>query len=334
MTSWAKRGELLIERVLRRDGEPVLTAYMGYAEPDHLVLQGRVLSGMRRGEPDPEQTRWTNFKQMVSLFITSEVADVKVICDGVSGRTDAEGYITLRVPRGADDSGLVTRAARIEGQSEAVQMPAVVPDGDAAFGVISDIDDTMMHTGAYNLVRNLWTTFTGNALTRRVFDDAKALMDRLHAGGRNPVFYVSSSPWNLHAFLNRIFQRAGLPQGPMFLRDLGVSDKGLVGASHLDHKSAAVDRLIEANPQLNFVLLGDTGQKDAYVYQDAVKRHPGRIIAVVLREPVQGSAKASLEALLKTERLGVPTHHARNFRDLPQRVLPETVRARGAGDQR
>lgn len=323
MTSLAKRGELLIERMFRVEGAPVLTAYMGYAEPDHLVLQGRVLSSVRRGAPDPEQSRWTNFKQMVALFITSEVADVSVTCDGITATSNAEGYVTLRVPRRGGDSGVVTRTARIEGQSDTVQMPAVVPDSSATFGVISDIDDTMMHTGAYNLARNLWTTFTGNALTRRVFDDAKALMDRLHDGGRNPVFYVSSSPWNLHAFLTRVFERFDLPVGPKFLRDLGVSDTSLVGASHLDHKSAAVDRILEANPKLSFVLLGDTGQKDAKVYHAAAKRHPDRIKAVILREPVQGSAKDSIQSLLATERLGIPTHHARNFNDLPDRVMPD-----------
>ncbi len=56
-----------------------------------------------------------------------------------------------------------------------------------------DIDDTMMQTGAYSLARNLWTTFTGSALTRDVFPDAVALMTRLH-DGMNPVFYVSSAP--------------------------------------------------------------------------------------------------------------------------------------------
>jgi phosphatidate phosphatase APP1 len=318
-----KSAERLIETLFQRSGAPMLQAYRGYADPNHLVLQGRVLSAVRRDAPDPDQSRWTNFKEMASLFFTSEVADVPVHAEGVTARSNAEGYVTLKLPRPTDAAGgLSVDAELAEAPDTRVAMPALVPKPEARFGVISDIDDTMMMTGAHSLARNLWTTFTGNALTRKVFPDSKALMDRLAEEGRNPVFYVSSSPWNLHAFLEKVFARAGLVPGPMFLRDLGISDDGVVGASHQNHKGAAVETILSANPGLEFFLLGDTGQKDAQVYLDTVKRFPGRIRAVLLREPVARTNRKALEALLEIEALGVPTYHGRNFSDLPVRVLP------------
>ena len=110
------------------------------------------------------------------------------------------------------------------------------------------------------------------------------LLDRLSEGGRNPVFYVSSSPWNLHHFLEAVFDRAGLVPGPMFLRDLGITADPAEN-SHGGHKGAAIDTLMEANPELPFWLLGDTGQHDAEIYLDAARRHPGRVLRVALREP-------------------------------------------------
>jgi phosphatidate phosphatase APP1 len=317
----ARSLEAVTERILHREGPPVLTPHAGYAEPDALVLQGRVLSAVTRDAPDADQSRWRNVRQMVSLFLTSEVAAMPVTAAGVTAMTDSEGYLTLRVPREGARAGWHGVPARIPG-GDPVDMPVLVPRADAEFGVISDIDDTMMMTGAYSIGRNLWTTFTGNALTRRVFADASALMERLHRGGRNPVFYVSSSPWNLHDFLTKVFARAGLPRGPLFLRDLGVSGSGPLGASHRDHKGAALRRVLAANPGLRFFLLGDTGQKDAFVYRDAVRACPGRIAAVLLREPVAGSARASLSALLEIERMGVPTWHGRSFAEAPGRALP------------
>ncbi len=320
----AQRAESFIEARLRRDEPPVLEPYRGYAEPGALVLRGRVLSGLRRRDPVPESSRWANFRQMVGLFLTSEVAGVTVRAGGHTAQSDDEGYVTLRLPRDGVAPGWAAPLAEIaQAAHEPRAMPVLVPRNDARFGVISDIDDTMMHTGAHSLLRNLWTTFTGSALSRRVFPDAVALIDRLSAGGRNPVFYVSSSPWNLSHFLESVFHRAGLVPGPMFLRELGVRDGGAIGASHLDHKGAAIDLVLAANPDLGFVLLGDTGQMDAFVYRDAVRRHPGRIRAVILREPVKGSARSSLAALLEIEAMGVPTHYARSFADLPPRVLPE-----------
>ena len=31
--------------------------------------------------------------------------------------------------------------------------------------------------------------------------------------------------------------------------------------------------------------MGDTGQHDAHVYYDAIQRHPGRILKIILRAP-------------------------------------------------
>ncbi|WP_418593379.1 phosphatase domain-containing protein [Ponticoccus sp. (in: a-proteobacteria)] len=323
LTRAARGVEGLIERAFRREGRPMLKAYRGYAEPGGLVLQGRVVSAVRRAAPEADQTRWTNFRQMLSLFLTSEVRDVRVRAEGVEALSDAEGYVRLHVPRAPDHAGWVHVAAELaEGGDDPVPMPVLVPQAEARFGVISDIDDTVLRTGAHSLLRNLWTTFTGNALTREVFDDAIALMRRLHEGGRNPVYYVSSSPWNLFAFLEKIFDRAGLVPGPMFLRDLGVSDRGLIGAGHGDHKGASIDAILCATPGLRFWLIGDTGQKDVLVYRDAVARHPGRIGGVILR---QASGRVSARTRAAMDEIGaggVPVAVVASFDDLGAAVLP------------
>ena len=309
----ARRAEALLERIGDRDdGAPVLQPYTGYATPQGVVLRGRVLSHLRRAEPDAEQSKIVNLRQMVSLFITDEVAGVTVSGGGAFGVSDPEGYVRLLV--GGDFApGWTDIEVSIDGQEDGgAVFPARIPGPDADCMIISDIDDTMIETGAHSLARNLWTTFTGSALTRKVHEDARDLIRALEDGGRNPVFYVSSSPWNLHDFLVAIFERAGLPRGPMFLRDLGVVEEG-IGASHGTHKGAAIDAILAANPHLPVWLLGDSGQKDAQVYRDAVARHPGRILGVALREPAPGAGGDDAEAMAAIEAAGVHCHHAPDF---------------------
>ncbi|MFW2588830.1 phosphatase domain-containing protein [Sagittula sp. SSi028] len=323
VTRAARGVERLVEHLFRRTGPPMLKAYRGFADPDGLVVQGRVVSAVRRSAPEADQSRWVNFKQMVSLFLTSEVRDVTVRAGGVEGQTDAEGYLRLTVPRRPDHAGWVDVAAELPDTVDgAVAMPVLVPPSDARFGVISDIDDTMMQTGAYSLLRNLWTTFTGNALTRQVFPDAVRLMGRLNEAGRNPVFYVSSSPWNLFTFLEKVFDRAGLVIGPMFLRDLGVSEQGLIGAGHGDHKGASIDRILSANPGLRFWLFGDTGQKDAMVYRDAVLRHAGRIGGVVLRQASSSVSSETQTAVDQIRQADLPVAVVNSFDEIDENVLP------------
>ena len=320
----ALRAGRLVERGLERigtrpDAAPVLDPYLGYATPDGLVIRARVLSHLRRAEPDPRQSKWTNLKQMASLFVTDEVAGVPVSARGRTATSDAEGYVTLTVPREPGESGWVDVEATIGGPTGGATAlcPVRVPAPGADHIVITDVDDTMIRTGAHSLARNLWTTFTGSALTREWHDDAPALMDALAEGGRNPVFYVSSSPWNLHDFLETLlFARAGLPRGPMFLRDLGLTEDG-VGESHLGHKAAAIDTILAANPDLPCYLLGDTGQKDSAVYLEAARRHPGRVRGVALREPAEGVSGDDADEIRALEGLDVPVWHGPSLAGAP-----------------
>jgi phosphatidate phosphatase APP1 len=238
---------------------------------------------------------------------------------GATGRSDAEGYVWLEIPREGQGPGWHDIDVGIVDDHESwVRFPVMVPSREARIGIISDVDDTMIKTGAYSLRRNLWTTFTGSARTRKVFPDAVVLMDHLHAHGRNPVFYVSASPWNLHYFLNKVFERAGLVPGPMFLRDLGVGETHFLAGTHHDHKGGAIARILAANPDLPFVLLGDTGQQDAEVYHDVCQRSGGQIVGVVLREAPGGASDEQRRHIAAMRTMGVVVHLGPDFSDVSE----------------
>ncbi len=299
-------------------GTGVIEPYVGYSTPDGLVARGRVLAALPNAVPRADQSRFRNFWQLIRRFFTREVPGVRVsaFVTGVSTLSDEEGYFTLFLPRASAGSGWAEISAEIVGRPETrVALPVRVTEPHAEFGVISDIDDTVMHTGAYSLALNLWTTLTGNSLTREVFPDAVALMERLH-DGRNPVFFVSSSPWNLHGFLEEVFTRAGLVRGPLFLRDLGIGKTQFVTSSHGEHKGAAIDTIFAANPGLPFVLIGDTGQHDAEAYLGAVKRHPGRVRRIILRAPGPGADEEDKRFAAEAAALGVDVSIGRDYRNL------------------
>jgi len=90
---------------------------------------------------------------------------------------------------------------------------------------------------------------------------------------------VSKSPWNLYDFLLDFLDHHGLPRGPLLLRDIGLRE-----APPVDHKSAAVRELLELYPELPFVLIGDSGERDPEIYLEAAASHPGRIVAVYIRD--------------------------------------------------
>ena len=296
--------EVAAERVFFQGDLDRLTIepYGGYATPDHLIVRGRVLAA-RETEKIDGHSKLANARQMFRLFATHEVADVTVTSGPSSARTDAEGYFTLLLPRG-HGVGWVDVAVSIPGHNAIC--PVYVARPDAQWAVVSDIDDTMIHTGAWSTLRNLWTSFTGSVASREVFADAVALIRNLAADGRNPVYFVSSSPWNFHGFLDDVFRRAGLPEAPKFLRDYGFGADQFITGRHGDHKGGAIDRIAAAHPHLPLVLVGDTGQHDAAIYADAAVRHPGRVARVILRMAGDGVDTADLLQVERLRSLGIP----------------------------
>ena len=85
------------------------------------------------------------------------------------------------------DPGTVALAAPYRGLTEPHTTPVevLVPGPDARFGVMSDIDDTLLETGVQRVGRMIKQTFTGSALTRTPFPGAPELYRDL--ARREPV---------------------------------------------------------------------------------------------------------------------------------------------------
>lgn len=324
----ALRAETLLDPIFGRSGPGRhIDPFIGFATPEGVVLRGRVLSKLRHAKAGKGQSRLDNLRDMIGMFLTDEVRDATVSYGDLTARSDEEGYFTLMLPHDGK-TGWQSAALTVEGSTEIFDCPYFVPPADASFMVVSDIDDTMMLTGAYSLTRNLWTSLTGNALSRIIFPDAKQLMETLSDGARNPVYYVSSSPWNLHNFLGNVFNNAGLVRGPMFLRDLGISETKFITEGHGGHKGGSIDQILRASPDLPVILLGDTGQHDAHIYLEAINRHPGRILAVGLRIPENGIDAADQRDLDALEQSEVPTFAAHDFSgfvELMRKAYPDLM---------
>jgi phosphatidate phosphatase APP1 len=96
----------------------------------------------------------------------------------------------------------------------------------------------------------------------------------------NPIFYVSSSPWNLYDVLEDFLDVHGVPGGPLFLKDWSPTTL----RDHDRHKLGAIRTLLATYPDLPFVLIGDSGERDPEIYRQIVQEHPGRVRAIYIRD--------------------------------------------------
>lgn len=204
--------------------------------------------------------------------------------------TDDEGYYHVSFPAvGAD--GLWTSAeARVwTGDHEISAIhPVLTPSSTAQFGIISDLDDTVIHTGITSVLLAAKLTFLENAKTRKPLDGVAELYAALQNGTAgaaiNPIFYVSSSPWSLHDLLWGFIELNDIPRGPILLRDFGVDHAKFIKEKGRGHRLEKCLNLLDGYPGLPFVLVGDSGQEDATIYAEICERRRGRVRAIYIRD--------------------------------------------------
>lgn len=278
-----------------------IVTYRSYGTPERLYVKGRVLADKGITGAEENQTVWHNLWNMYKRFDSDEIpnAVMEVHFDGKVQEivTDEEGYFTLNLqpqqPLVLKDiwhlvdikikSAPVTFSGEIKAQAE-----VLVPPPDAEYGIISDIDDTIVMTGATSMLATARNVFFNNARTRLPFAGVSAFYKALQLGRNgkrnNPFFYVSSSPWNTYDLLHDFLDLNEIPAGPILLRDLGLDADKFIKSDHLSHKFKEIENLLITYPQLNFVLVGDSGQQDPVIYEEVVKKYPGRILAIYIRD--------------------------------------------------
>jgi phosphatidate phosphatase APP1 len=275
----------------RRAGH--IVAYRGWGDAERVDLMGRVLADAPQGGPGEDDSRWRNLRHSIQRFTTDEVRrqPLRVLLDDhqVRALTDDEGYYAATLPGMRAPDGLWGAATvSLADATLSTPQPVLYVRADAGIGVISDIDDTVLDSAITDWKTAAQLTFLHNARTRKPLVGAALLYQALQQGvdglGRVPLFYVSSSPWNLYDLLEEFMALNGLPPGPMRLRDFGLDSGMFIKSPGHAHKLDRACELIERFPRLRWVLLGDSGQADAELYAEAAQAYGDRIAAIYIRD--------------------------------------------------
>jgi phosphatidate phosphatase APP1 len=117
--------------------------------------------------------------------------------------------------------------------------------------------------------------------------------------------YVSSSPWQFYEPLDEFMQAHGFPEATMSLKKIRFKDETFFNLfkSATKTKPQAINAIIKKYPDRKYVLLGDSGEKDAQVYAQIANEHPEKISKIYIRN-VNGAE--NLEILYEMVFDGLP----------------------------
>lgn len=291
-----------------RGKKPSVIPYIGYGSTEWIRVLGRVMllkpdsidkSSLRPDVAAVARVRgWRTFTsvcvphQRVEVLIDGEAAG-EVVADR-GGVIDATLEARL-------SPGWHTVTLRIGG-GESVEAPVRIIGPDADFGIISDVDDTVLTTVLPRPLVAAWNTFVLDEHARAATPGMAVLLDHLawsRAG--SPVVYLSTGAWNAAPALSRFLARNLFPMGPLLLTDWGPTHDRWF-RSGKEHKLRELSRLAEEFPNIAWVLVGDDGQHDEQLYQQFAEQHPGSVAAVAIRQ------LSPSQAVLAGGRSKAPSH--------------------------
>ncbi|KAA5547704.1 App1 family protein [Adhaeribacter rhizoryzae] len=278
-----------------------IITYRSYGTRNRLYLKGRVLADKGITPPADTDTFFTNILNMYRRFESDEIPNARLKIKFQDQEhlttTDKEGYFVINLePTTPLELNDIWHYMVVELVDAPVEIPdglqaqaeILVPPLDAEYGIISDIDDTIIKTQSTDMVAMWGNVVFNNARTRLPFAGVSAFYKSLQLGRNgkrnNPFFYVSSSPWNMYDLLHDFLDINEIPHGPILLRDFGLEKEKLFRSDHMGHKYKEIQNILLTYPELNFVLIGDSGQEDANIYREVVKNFPTRILAIYIRD--------------------------------------------------
>ena len=284
---------------LFKSKDPIfIIPFGGYANDKMIHAQARVLED--EGITHDEKHKFLrNLYNSYKRFESDEIENAKVQVTFGNAKTelisDKEGYIyldtqhNLKIPDNKTNWISINYKLKIDNKPEfEIDDLILKPSPKASFGVISDLDDTVIDTGISSFLK--WkvivNTFFKNSDHRYPLTGVKEFYQQLHVGkngkGENPFFYLSNSPWNIYDYLQRFLSKHNFPKGVLLLRDIGLENKRR--ASFLEgNKYIKIKHILETYPKMKFILIGDAADIDSKIYIEIARKFEAQVLSIYIR---------------------------------------------------
>jgi phosphatidate phosphatase APP1 len=266
---------------------PTVIPFTGYGTTGWVRVLGRVVLRKPGTLLTDRASSFRGWRSFVSIPVSG--APVEVMIDGTSTtiRSDRGGVLDEAIPAELAP-GWTTVSLSIA--SDTVEVPMFIVEDGVSFGIVSDVDDTVMVTALPRPLLAAWNTFVLDEHARRPVAGMAVLYTLLrqeHPG--SPVIYLSTGAWNVAPTLSRFLGRNVYPRGALLLTDWGPThDRWFRNGQ--EHKANSLERLAREFPGISWLLIGDDGQHDERIYRDFAAAHPGNVTAIAIRRLTPGEA--------------------------------------------
>ncbi|WP_026459752.1 App1 family protein [Schaalia suimastitidis] len=314
---------------------PEFIGFGGHGNGEEARILGRVIMGRK-----DDQRLWLRNKRGWRQFFDAQVPRQPVLVTlGAASKiafADRGGYVDLtlsghKLPPGwhraliqvldqSDISDLQqalpgTRKGMVKA-THAVGVDIRIIGQSETFGVVSDIDDTVLVSMVPRLLLAAKHSIIDHVSAREAVPGMPEFLRFLVANGTSPtdsqapVMFLSTGPWNVLPTLRDFLHRMNYPRGGFLMTDFGPSHTGWF-RSGKEHKRRELRRLARKYPHIRWFLVGDDGQRDPEIYAEFASEYPTQVAGIAIRSLSsieQFMSHYSFEALVPQALRNVPAH--------------------------
>lgn len=296
-----------------------LKLYRGYANDKEIKVYGHVFKSWAPDKYRLDRSGLKHAFSVIHMFRIKPLEKIEVLFKfqnlTAKATTREDGYFEFNVPFNKNiESGWHTYEVSCK-----VKKIGIIEKGEflkpykSEYAIISDIDDTFLISHSNSFFKKLYVMLSKNVNKRKIFDDVVDHYKALSEAGQesekasNSFFYVSSSEWNLYAFIENFAQLHELPKAVIQLKKIkkGITDFLMTGRGQHNHKLEKIKDIINFYPKISYVLLGDDSQKDPFIYEEICQTYPNRMKAIYIRQVGNSQKNEVISTLKKIEKQNV-----------------------------
>jgi phosphatidate phosphatase APP1 len=304
---------------------PILLSFYALTNGSSTLLFGQLTYTRLRDLSFKDYNSRKTFQTLFSLYQTKPYSNQAIILvfDSVQLETKTDAYGSFYFSTSSLSKEAVLRNVIMSSGEEVSTITGLYSKTihfvNSDVIVVSDIDDTLMHSFIFRRLRKLRTLMFTAVENRKAVKVNQALLQRFVSEGAIS-FYLSNSEQNLYPLIYRFLLLNNFPPGPLFLkkiRSLWDVVRNVKFPLRDIHKRQTLDDVLRMFPDKKIVLLGDNTQQDLLIYLEASEKFPENIRYIIIRKVIE--KKTDVELIRKYNDIlrknGIVLHYAETVPD-------------------
>lgn len=275
---------LMVEQLVANND--YIELYNAYSNGTRVVITGRVID---------KKDKKTKESKLYSAFFNDEKKEVKVYLDIDNEKfvvqSDNEAYFSFDVEPRVKLKRSETITLKTNDKNSLKKIKPFFPSLKKHLGVISDFDDTLIISDVTNKIKLFYHTFFKNYTERTLVGEMEKKIKKILQSNKLKddvaFFIISGSPHQFNNNINNFLDYHNFQERAILTKKIHGDESASLYAS-IGYKYDKIVKLMEMYPEVKWVLLGDSGEKDKEIYLKIRKDYPQKIEEIYIRNVGSG----------------------------------------------